>query len=138
MQKSITVLGASAPVWGDREGSVINLVVRFSHIPDHDVPFTASPDDNTEHGRELFSRAKFGEYGEIAPYSGPSEEEEAQRQFEIDRAKDMASTEKRISMLERVIKLGLADEAEVAELEALELYSVALHRAKGPELPARV
>lgn len=138
MKQEIKILGASAPTWGNNDKTIINLKVRFSTFPEQDLPFTANPDDASEHGRELFSRAKFGEFGAIAPYAGMTQAEEAQRQFEIDRAKDLASTEKRITMLERIIKLGLADEAEIAELEALEIYSVALHRAKGPELPARV
>lgn len=138
MQQEIKILGASAPTWGDSDKTIINLMVRFSTFPDRELPFTANPDDVSEHGRELFSRAKFGEFGAIAPYAGMTQAEEAQRQFEIDRAKELASTEKRITMLERIVKLGLADAADLAELEALEIYSVTLHRAKGPELPARV
>lgn len=138
MQQEIKILRASAPTWGNNDKTVINLMVRFSTFPDQDLPFTASPDDPHEYGRELFSRAKFGEFGAISPYVGMTQAEEAQRQFEIDRAKELESTEKRITMLERIVKLGLADEADLAELEALEIYSVALHRAKGPELPARV
>lgn len=138
MKQEITVLGASAPAWGNNDKTIINLKVRLSTFPDQDLPFTATPDDQSEHGRELFSRAKFGEFGAIAPYVGMTQAEEAQRQFEIDRAKELASVEKRITMLERIVKLGLADEVEVAELLSLEIYSVALHRATGPELPARV
>lgn len=35
------------------------------------VPFTASPDDVEEHGRDLYARAVAGEFGEIAPYVAP-------------------------------------------------------------------
>lgn len=44
--------------------------------PDHgDIPFTASPDDCEAHGREIFSLAKEGKFGEVSPYDGPAESE---------------------------------------------------------------
>lgn len=138
IKQEITILGASAPTWASEDKTSINLMVRLSPMPDQAMPFTATPDDPAEHGRELFTRAKFGEYGEIGPYAGPSKAEEQARVFEIKRAAEQAKVEKRITLLERVKRLGLADNDELAELEALELYSVQLMRAEGPELPARV
>ena len=45
--------------------------VEWNH-PDYGwIPFTASPDDVTEYGRELFSRASAGEFGEVAEYVAP-------------------------------------------------------------------
>lgn len=35
------------------------------------IPFTASPDDPEDYGRELFARAKAGEFGPIADYVDP-------------------------------------------------------------------
>lgn len=35
------------------------------------IPFTASPNDCEEHGRELFTQAKAGEFGEVAAYVEP-------------------------------------------------------------------
>ena len=35
------------------------------------IPFTASPDDVTEYGRELFQRAQALEFGPVAPYVAP-------------------------------------------------------------------
>lgn len=35
------------------------------------LPFTASPDDVEEQGRELFKRAQAGEFGQVAPYVPP-------------------------------------------------------------------
>ena len=50
--------------------SGIDLVVRFREI-DEDLPFTASPNDVEEHGRDLFARATAGEFGAIAAYVAP-------------------------------------------------------------------
>lgn len=35
------------------------------------MPFTASPTDNEDHGREIYAAAIAGELGEIAPYIEP-------------------------------------------------------------------
>lgn len=35
------------------------------------IPFTASPNDCEEHGRELFEQAEAGEFGEVAAYVEP-------------------------------------------------------------------
>mgnify|MGYP001301195200 CR=1 FL=1 len=35
------------------------------------IPFTASPDDPEQHGRELYARIIAGEFGEIAPHVEP-------------------------------------------------------------------
>lgn len=45
--------------------------VEWNH-PDYGwIPFTASPDDVTEYGRELFARVSAGEFGEVAEYVAP-------------------------------------------------------------------
>lgn len=36
------------------------------------LPFTASPDDVEEHGRELFARATEGAFGPVADYIAPA------------------------------------------------------------------
>ena len=65
----IEILGASAPAWGNHEHTAIDLMVQFSHLPGETIHFTASPNDETEHGRELFIRALHGAYGPIAEIS---------------------------------------------------------------------
>lgn len=131
----IEILGASAPVWGNEEKTVINLQVRFSHL-DGEVPFTADRTDQAEHGRELWSRAAFLEFGPIGPYTGPTKHELEMATFPARKAKAMATAEQRITLLERVKRLKVADQEELEELEALELYTVQLMRAEGPEVPA--
>lgn len=51
------------------ENSSINLLVTFEGIGE--IPFTASQDDSSTHGRELYARAIAGEFGPVAPYVAP-------------------------------------------------------------------
>lgn len=132
------ILGASAPAWGDEAQTVITLQVRLSHMPDEVIPFSAHRDDVEEHGRELFARALHGAYGSISPYSGPSSAELEALAF-LDKVEAaQKETAAKIAPLERAVRFGMATDKEKAELESLERYSVALMRAEGPDLPARV
>ncbi len=58
--------------------------------------------------------------------------------FPSRRAAELARVEALIAPLERMRKFGMATEEELAELESLEMYTILLTRAKGPDLPARV
>lgn len=130
----IVILGASAPSWGNETQTVISLKVMFEHMDGVELDFAASHDDAEEHGRELFARAKFGEYGEIAPYVGPSMADlEAKAQAVMAR-KELAYIETLIAPLSRASRLRMATPEEEAELEVLERRSIALLRA----LPGRV
>lgn len=76
---NIKIIYAKNPQWIDAEHTKIDLIVKFSHIND-EVPFTADPNDCEAHGRDLFTRALAGEFGEVAEYvppPPPSEEEMA-------------------------------------------------------------
>lgn len=44
----------------------VNCIVDFDGIGE--VPFTASPHDQYEHGREIYTRCVAGEFGEISEY----------------------------------------------------------------------
>lgn len=37
-----------------------------------ELPFTSSPRDVEEAGREIYTKAVFGEYGEVKPYVAPA------------------------------------------------------------------
>ena len=50
----------------------LNMEVLFAHLPAF-VPFTARSNDCEEHGRELYSRAMFGEFGPIEVITPPTE-----------------------------------------------------------------
>ena len=68
---SATYERARNPVWANAAQTMINLEVDFSFITDEWAPFTASPDDHTSYGPELFARAVAGDFGEIADYVAP-------------------------------------------------------------------
>jgi hypothetical protein len=61
------------PTWADRDHTVINVLVSFGGLGE--VPFTASAQDTTPHGQEIWARAIAGEFGEVAPYVAPPESE---------------------------------------------------------------
>ena len=65
---------ANNPKWVDKAHTSIDLTVRFEEI-DEDLPFHATPFDVEEHGRDIFERAKKGEFGEIAEWIPPTTEE---------------------------------------------------------------
>lgn len=61
---------AKNPSYSDEEGKCISLVVKWVEY-NEEFPFGATPWDIEEYGRDLYQRAKAGEFGEIAPYSPP-------------------------------------------------------------------
>jgi hypothetical protein len=67
----LTIQYAKDPVYVNAEGTFINLIVKFDEF-EEELPFGASPNDCEEHGRELFARAKAGEFGTVAPYVPPA------------------------------------------------------------------
>ncbi|MGL4355659.1 MAG: tail fiber assembly protein [Aeromonas popoffii] len=122
------IMGASAPIWANKEGTAITLQVRFSSMPDQVLPFTAQKDDSEAHGRELYFRAKAGAYGEVAPYDDSGDK--AARVMMANKAKEvrMARLEAEIAPLARAARLGIITPEEVEKLKALELESVQLYR----------
>lgn len=58
---------AKAPRWADSEKTMIDLIVKFSHL-DNEVPFTATLNDIELHGRELFVKARNGSCGTVADF----------------------------------------------------------------------
>lgn len=65
----MSIMTASGPVWANAEHTAINLLIE--HEKYGQLPFTATPDDPEQHGRELFALALAGEFGEIAEYIAP-------------------------------------------------------------------
>lgn len=59
---------ANSPKWVNRSQTLIDLVVRFEEI-DEDLPFTANSNDSEAHGRDIFSRAVAGEFGEVLAFN---------------------------------------------------------------------
>jgi hypothetical protein len=59
--------------WANQEHNLIDCEVTFDQIGN--VPFTATPNDTEEHGRDIYTRALAGEFGEIAEWTPPTTEE---------------------------------------------------------------
>lgn len=55
--------------YANTEGTLIDMEIE--HPVYGWIPFTASPNDPEEHGRVLYSEAKEGKLGQIAPYVEP-------------------------------------------------------------------
>jgi len=66
-------LPANSPKYSTPDGSTIDLMIE--HPEFGWIPFTASAQDVEPLGQDLHARAVAGEFDEIAPYDGPSEEE---------------------------------------------------------------
>lgn len=120
----IEIISAKNPRCRESEPGVITLDVRFSHLPS-EVPFTACRNDCEEHGRELYSRAMFGEFGpiEVVPIEPPSEE---QQRAEIGSLLKQVAA--KMAPLEDAEKIGIITDSEAAKLLAWRRYRVALYR----------
>ncbi|TNH89859.1 phage tail protein [Aeromonas hydrophila] len=120
----IEVITAANPrhLAGDQDS--ITLDVRFSHLEEV-VEFTARRDDAERHGRELYSRAVFGEFGEIKVITPPPPTE-AELLARLDEALKRAAAV--MAPLEDADKLGIISEREKAQLTAWQRYRVALYR----------
>lgn len=120
----IDVITATNPrhLVGDEES--ITLDVRFSHLEEV-VEFTARRDDAERHGRELYSRAVFGEFGEIKVITPPPLTE-AEQLARLDEALKRAAAV--MAPLEDADKLGMISEREKSQLTAWQRYRVALYR----------
>jgi len=59
--------------WANQDHTLIDCEVTFETIGT--VPFTATPNDTEEHGRDIYARAVFGEFGVIAEWTPPTTEE---------------------------------------------------------------
>ena len=120
----IEILSAKNPVWGNAEKTQIDLQVMFAHLPEF-VPFTARRNDCEEHGRELYIRAMFGEFGPIEVITPPPPTE-AQQQAILEGKLQQAA--RAMAPLEDAEKIGIITDSEAAKLLAWRRYRVALYR----------
>lgn len=73
----LNLKSASNPKWVDEAHTSINLTVNFEEIGT--VPFTATPNDTEEHGRDIYAKAVAGEFGVISEWTPPTTDELAQQ-----------------------------------------------------------
>ncbi len=120
----IEVLSAARPRHYAGDSDSITLDVRFAHLLDP-VQFAARKDDSEAHGRELYSRAVFGEFGdiEVIPLPPPTE---AEQQARLDALLKQAANA--MAPLSDAEALDIISEAEREQLTAWQHYRVALYR----------
>lgn len=120
----IEVLSAVHPRHYAADPDSITLDVRFAHLTEP-VQFTARKDDPMEHGRELYSRAVFGEFGdiEVIPVPPPTE---AEQQARLDAQLKQAANA--MAPLLDAEALGIISEAERELLTTWQRYRVVLYR----------
>lgn len=125
----IKVVKAHSPKWGDEDKTAVNVMATFSHL-DMEVPFTISPACKTEYSQEMWAAVNAGEYGEIAPYEGPSKLVMAEIYFNHTKKVRLQKIESQITILERAKRLELITPAELKELTRLERESVMVSRSE--------
>lgn len=59
------------PVWANAEKTLIDCQVNFDALSEDFVLFTASPNDSTQYGPEIFAACVSGIYGPIGDYAPP-------------------------------------------------------------------
>lgn len=66
----VVVRSAREPKFTSPDGNAIDLMIEVDHVTG-EIPFSARADDPHAHGRELFRRARAGEFGPVKPYVAP-------------------------------------------------------------------
>lgn len=120
----IEVISASHPRHSEVDSDSITLDVLFAHLPEP-VQFAARRDDPEEHGRELYIRAMFGEFGdiEVIPLPPPTD---AQQQSRLNTLLKQAAAA--MAPLEDAEALGILSKEEREQLTAWQRYRVTLYR----------
>ncbi|MFB5948379.1 hypothetical protein [Klebsiella pasteurii] len=60
----------NSPRYANADNTAITVNMDIDNIGE-DIPFTATPDDSTDYGPDIYKRALAGEYGDIAAYIAP-------------------------------------------------------------------
>jgi hypothetical protein len=120
----IDVISAANPRHIETDTDSVTLDVLFSHLPNA-IPFAARKDDPEEYGRELYSRAVFGEFGpiEVITPPPPTEPEQYAR---LNRLLKQAATA--MAPLLDAEELGIISDTERDQLTAWRRYRIALYR----------
>ncbi|KHN59912.1 tail fiber assembly protein [Aeromonas hydrophila] len=121
---NIEIISAANPRYAETDIDSITLDVLFSHLS-KSIPFTARKDDTEEHGRELYSRAVFGEFGPIEVITPPPPTE-AEQQARLNALLKQVSSA--MAPLEDAEALGIISDTEREQLTALRRLRVTLYR----------
>ena len=112
-----------SPQWANAEQTAINLVLTTE--PLGDIPFTASPDDTTSYGPEIYERVVAGEFGEIAAYE-PSSDAALLPAARSQQKRLMQDAGLAVAPLQDAVDLGVATDEQVEQLSAWKFYRIEL------------
>ena len=71
-----TLIDARNPQWMNAEHTLISVEAKWQHLESEGyLGFCANPEDVEAHGRDLYQRCVNGEFGTIAEYVAPVEEQ---------------------------------------------------------------
>ena len=114
---------ALSPQWANAEHSAINVQLVTETLAA--MPFTATPDDSTDYGPEIYQRAAAGDLGDIAAYEPPTEAAllpAARAQLK----RLMQDAGLVVAPLQDAVDLGVATERQVEQLSAWKFYRIEL------------
>ncbi|QFH62732.1 tail fiber assembly protein [Serratia marcescens] len=132
----------------------IDCDVLFPDLSGEPSPFTATPNDSTEHGREIYEKARAGQFGKVIiskAESGYVWDGNQYIESKVDVEAIQAAEKKKyllneasekISILSDAVDIGLATDIEKSNLIEWRKYRVLLnridnnHRDNWPEKPA--
>ena len=100
------------PKFSNFEETMIDVL--WEH-PDHgDIPFTASPDDSEDHGREIYQLALAGKFGKVSSYDGPSPDEQKSSAIRQQRDHLLSELDVVVSNPLRYAELSEEEKSQVA------------------------
>jgi hypothetical protein len=111
------------PQWANAEHTAITLLLVTEGLGD--IPFTATPDDSTDYGPEIYQRTVDGEFGEIAPYEPPTDAAllpAARTQLK----RLMQDAGLAVAPLQDAVDLDLATSQQIEQLGLWKLYRIEL------------
>ena len=112
-----------SPQWANTEHTAINLMLVTAEMGA--IPFTATPDDSTDYGPEIYGRVVAGEFGENAAYEPPSDAAllPAARAQQKRLMQEAGLT---VAPLQDAVDLGVAPAEQVEQLTAWKFYRLEL------------
>lgn len=123
------IIRARSPRWVDADKSAIDLLVVFDDGMNEEVPFTAHAQDCEVHGRELYYRAVYEEFGPVAEFVPPVIDPAVVLARNVQLRDDlMATAAQAVAPLQDAVDLGVASQDEQARLLAWKTYRIALNR----------
>jgi len=101
-------------VYANEKKTAINCEVLFRHLPDEYVPFTATPGDPQEWGRDIFAQCDRSQWGGVAPYVAPFVDYRALAEYEHQRL--LKTAKDTISLWQTQLLLGSITDNDKASL----------------------